>query len=320
MTEEPYPPIDPFDAGLLSVSGGHEIYWETSGNPDGKPALYLHGGPGSALGAGSYRRHFDPENYLVVGVDQRGCGRSRPLVTDAMGDLHHNTTQSLIEDIEVVRQHLGIATWLVSGVSWGTTLALAYAQAHPHRVSALVLVAVTTTSREEVDWITEGVGRIFPEAWQRFEQASDRRDGERIVEAFARRLAADDVQDRLRAARAWNDWETTHISLDPNWVPIDHRFDDAQGLVFATLVTHYWSKDGFLQDGKEILGNVATIGHIPAVLIHGRRDISGPANTAWRLHRQWPASRLCIIESEGHGGPQSMQQMRVALAAFAQFR
>lgn len=252
-----------------------------------------------------------------MGIDQRGCGRSRPLATDALGELHRNTTQSLIEDIEAVRTHLGIETWLVSGVSWGTTLALAYAQAHPDRISELVLVAVTTTSREEIDWITEDVGRIFPEAWQRFEQASGRRVGERIVETYARRLATGDKGDRLLAARAWNDWESTHVSLDPNWRPIDQRLDEAQGLAFATLVTHYWSHDGFLRDGKEILRRVSAIRHIPAVLIHGRRDISGPAITAWQLHQLWLASRLRIVESEGHGGPQSMEEMRIALDSFA---
>ncbi|TXL72993.1 prolyl aminopeptidase [Vineibacter terrae] len=317
MTENLFPQADPFDSGFLRVADGNEIYWEASGNPAGKPALYLHGGPGSALRSGSYRRHFDPQKYRIVGIDQRGCGRSRPLVTDALGELHRNTTQSLLADIEALRTHLGIDAWLVSGVSWGTTLALAYAQAHPDRISELVLVAVTTISREEVDWITDGVGRFFPEAWQRLEHASGRRDGERIVDAYARRLATMDVADRRRAARAWNDWESTHISLDPNWEPIGQRFDERQSLVFATLVTHYWSNDGFLHDGKEIRRRLGTIGHIPAVLIHGRRDISGPAATAWHLHRHWPASRLVIVEAEGHGGPLSMAQMRAALDAFA---
>lgn len=317
MTEELYPPIEPFDTGLLRAAHGNKIYWEASGNPNGKPALYLHGGPGSGLGSG-YRRHFDPRKYRIVGIDQRGCGRSRPLVTNALDQLHHNTTQTLIEDIEAVRKHLDIQTWLVSGVSWGTTLALAYAQAHPDSVSELVLVAVTTTSREEVNWITEGVERIFPEAWHRFERDSGRHAGERVVEAYARRLATGDMQDRLRVARAWNDWESTHISLDPNWVPIDSPYDEERGLAFATLVTHYWSNDGFLQNGKEILSRISTIGHIPAALIHGRRDVSGPAITAWRLHRLWPASRLHVVESEGHGGPQSMIQMRIALDSFVQ--
>jgi proline iminopeptidase len=202
-----YPPIEPCRHGLLRVSDGSKIYWEVSGNIEGKPALYLHGGPGSGLRSSSYRRRFDPRKYCIVGIDQRECGRSQPLVIDDLGEIHHNTTETLIEDIEAVRRHLHIDTWLVSGVSWGTTLALAYAQAYPDRVSELVLVAVTTTSREEVDWITEGVGRIFPEAWQRFEQESDRRNGERIVEAYARRLASGDLQDRQRAAHAWNEWE-----------------------------------------------------------------------------------------------------------------
>jgi proline iminopeptidase len=317
MSADLYPPIDPFQSGLLQVADGQRIYWEVSGNPNGKPALYLHGGPGSGLGAGSYRQRFDPRKYRIVGIDQRGCGRSRPLATEAIKDLAANTTQALIEDIEAVRKHLGIEAWLVSGVSWGTTLALAYAEEHPDKVSELVLVAVTTTSRDEVDWITEGVGRIFPEAWQRFERASGRYPGERVVEAYARRLATSDIEDRLRAARAWNDWETTHVSLDPNWVPTDQRFDEERGLVFATLVTHYWANDGFLRNGAEILNRLPTIEHIPAVLIHGRRDIGGPIITPWTLHNRWPASRLVIVDSEGHGGPQSYRETRTALDAFA---
>jgi proline iminopeptidase len=312
-----WPAIEPFNAGLLGVSDGNEIYWEMSGDIEGKPALYLHGGPGSALPSGNYRRHFNPQKYRIVGIDQRGCGRSRPLAGDDLGRLHRNTTQTLIKDIEAVRKHLDIESWLVSGVSWGTTLALAYAQAHPDRVSQLVLVAVGTTSREEVDWITEGVGRFFPEAWRRFERDSGRCKGERIVEAYARRLSTGDRQDRLRAARAWNDWESTHISLDPNWTPLDQRFNEEQGLTYATLVTHYWSNDAFLRNGQEILGRMSIIAHIPGVLISGRRDISGPVATAWRLHELWPVSRMLIVESEGHGGPEAMRRMRLALDLFA---
>ncbi len=312
-----YPSIEPFDAGLLSVADGNEIYWEASGNPDGTPAIYLHGGPGSGLGSGGYRRHFDPQRYLIVGIDQRGCGRSRPLATEALVELRRNTTPALIEDMEAVRRRLKIEAWLVSGVSWGTTLALAYAQAHPDKVSGLVLVGVTTTSREEIDWITEGVGRMFPEAWERFEQSAERRQGERVVDAYARRLATGSKHDRLLASSAWNAWEATHISLDPNWMPADQKRDDDRDLNFATLVTHYWSNDGFLQIHRNILTSVPLIAHVPAALIHGRHDISGPAITPWRLHRIWPASRLSIIESEGHGGPKSMEQMRMNLDSFA---
>ncbi|PQZ50203.1 prolyl aminopeptidase [Ochrobactrum sp. MYb15] len=313
----PYPQHQPFANGLLAVSTGNEIYWEASGNPKGKPALYLHGGPGSGLRSGSYRQRFDPEKYHIIGIDQRGCGRSRPLAIGDLDQLHLNNTHTLIEDIEAVRKHLGINQWLIAGSSWGATLALAYAQAHPDHVSEMVLVAVTTTSRSEVNWITEGVGNLFPEAWDEFEKASLRRDGERVVEAYARRLASDCLEDRLQAAHDWNRWETTHISLDPNWTPIESRFDKIAGLAFATLVTHYWANDGFLRDGREILNGMEKIAHIPAVLICGRRDFSGPAITAWRLHKAWPASQLRIIETEGHGGPPSMEEMQAALDTFA---
>jgi proline iminopeptidase len=314
---EPFSPPPPFATGRLRVDDGDEIFWEASGAPRGKPALYLHGGPGSGLGSGGYLRWFDPEKYCVIGIDQRGCGRSRPLTIDALGDLRRNTTQALIADIEAVRTALGVEAWLVAGGSWGTTLALAYAQAHPSRVSELALAAVTTTSREEVDWITEGVGCIFPEAWERFERDSHRRDGERVVEAYARRLATGGREDRLRAARAWNEWEAAHISIGAAGPPVVRVADEERDLVFATLVTHYWANDAFLRDGMEIFARMAAIAGIPAILVHGRRDVSGPAGTAWRLHKSWPASRLVIVESEGHGGPLCCEQMRSALDGFA---
>lgn len=297
-----YLQYEPFAKGLLAVSNGNKVYWETSGNPQGKPALYLHGGPRSGLRSGRYRHQFDPEKYLIIGLDQRGCGRSLPLAVDDLDQLHLNTTQTLIEDIEAVRNHLCINTWLIAGSSWGVTLALAYAQAHPDKVTESTLVAVTTTSRKEVNWITAGVGCLFPEEWENFDKASSRREGERIVEAYARRLANGSLKERLQAAQDWNAWESTHISLDPNFTPIESRFDDLQGLTFATLVTHYWANDGFLRNGTEILARMETIAHIPAVLICGRRDFSGPAITTWELHKAWPASRLRILETEGHGG------------------
>ncbi|HWJ74532.1 MAG TPA: prolyl aminopeptidase [Kaistia sp.] len=312
MTEL-YPESRPLESGLLPVDGGNAIYWELSGQATGTPALYLHGGPGSGLGSGRYRRLFDPARYRIVGIDQRGCGRSRPLAIDALDHLADNTTDALIADIEAVRHHLGIEAWLVSGVSWGVTLALAYAEAHTERVSRMVLGAITTTSREEVDWITGAIGRIFPEAFERFAQDSGRREGERIIEAYARRLAGDDADDRTAAAHAWNVWESTHISLDPNWSPIAARFDDEQARSFATLVTHYWAHDGFLRNGREIQAGIDRIAEIPAVLIHGRRDIGSPAITAYRLHRHWPASRLIILPEEGHGGPAMSAAMRQAL-------
>lgn len=313
----PHSPVEPYATGLLTLGDGDQIYWETTGNPHGKPLLYLHGGPGGGLCHGGYRRNFDPERHHIIGIDQRGCGRSRPLAVDARDRLHRNTTARLIGDIEAVRQHLDVESWLVSGVSWGSTLALAYALTHPQRVTQLALVAVTTTSREEIDWITEGVGRIFPEAWSRFERASNRLGGERVVAAYARRLAGNDPADRSQAALDWDEWESVHISLDPLWTPERRHADPVQRETFATLVTHYWANDGFLTDGAEILGRIEEIGDIPAVLIHGRHDISAPAITPWRLHQHWPASQLVIVESEGHGGPESMERLRLAVDAWA---
>lgn len=315
-----HPPIEPFATGRVPVAGGAEIYWEASGNPEGRPALYLHGGPGSGLGHGGYRRHFDPALHLVIGIDQRGCGRSTPLVIDDLEGIDTNTTATVIDDIEAVREHLGVDRWLVTGVSWGSTLALAYAEAHPTRVSEVAVVAVTTTSRPEVEWITETMGRVFPEAWERFEAASGRVPGERIVEAYARRLAAVGEafeQDRERAATDWDAWENTHISLDPQWSPGDLHPDPARRRVFATLVAHYWSNDGFLTGGDEILARIDALRGIPGVLIHGRRDISGPAVTPFLVHQAWPESRLVIIEGEGHGGPLSMQALCNAVDGFA---
>lgn len=296
---------------MLPVAHDNEIYWETSGNPDGEPLIYLHGGPGGGLGAGGYRRRADPSRYLIVGIDQRGCGRSRPLVTDDVANLRHNTTQALISDIEAVREHLGVERWVLQGVSWGSTLALAYAQANPDRVRAIVLVAVTTSSRDEIEWITNGVGRIFPEAWQRFADASGQRPGERVIDAYARRLADpnSDPDDREQAAVDWDEWESQHIRLDPLWTPDARHDDPAVRRVFATLVTHYWSHDGFLVGPDTIANQVERIAHIPGTLIHGRHDVSGPVITAWRLHQRWPASHLAVIESEGHGGVESMAEM-----------
>lgn len=312
-----FPVTEPFAHGWVDNPDGDSIYWETSGNPDGVPVLWLHGGPGSGLGTGNYRKRYDPAVFLLVGIDQRGSGRSTPLVVDALDRLPANTTDGLIADIELVRERLGIGRWLVTGASWGSTLALAYALEHPGRVSGIALSAVTTTGREEVDWITETMGRVFPEAWEVLERASHRRPGERIVEAYARVLATGTPEEQAAAAEAWDAWESTHVSLDPNVVPGPMHDDPVQRQVFATLVTHYWANDGFLPGDRAILNRVGELAGIPAVLIHGRRDVSGPVITPWLLHRQWPASRLIVIEDEGHGGPESSQRMAQELSAFA---
>ncbi|HLT61459.1 MAG TPA: alpha/beta fold hydrolase [Microlunatus sp.] len=298
------PPIR--ESGLLDVGGGQSIHWEESGNPDGLPALYLHGGPGGTLGAGGYRSRFDPERFRIIGLEQRGCGRSRPLAIDPDHDLERNTTATLIADCELLRDHLGVDRWVINGVSWGSTLALAYAQAVPDRILGIVLMAVTTTRRWEVDWITEQVGVIFPEAWDRFAGHAERagigyrRHESRLVEAYGRLIRDPDPAVRDAASLAWAEWEDHHISLaagfnrDPRWE--DARFRHT----FVTLATHYWSHDGFCD--PPILDRTDRLAGIPGTLIHGRADISGPLVTAWELHRRWPGSELIVDEGEGHGG------------------
>ena len=299
--------VEARSSGLLGVGGGHEIYWEESGNPDGLPAVYLHGGPGGSLGRGAYRQKFDPARFRIIGFDQRGCGRSTPRVTARGYDLAQNTTAHLIDDIEALRRHLEVDRWLVNGVSWGSTLGLAYAQAHPERVTGVVLMAVTTTDRFQVDWITEAVGAIFPEAWDRLaghaEQAGIgyRRGDGRLIEAYARLMTDSDYAVRDAASSAWADWEDHHISIGTGGVRRDNsRVDGEERHVFATLVTHYWAHDGFLS--PPILDRMERLHGIAATLIHGRLDVSGPSVVPWLVHRAWPASELIIEETEGHGG------------------
>jgi proline iminopeptidase len=312
---ERYPPIEPYASGLLDVGDGHRLYWETVGNPAGTPALWLHGGPGTGCSVG-IRRSFDPAAYRLVLVDQRGCGRSRLLADSAAADLTTNTTQHLLGDLELLRGHLGIDRWLVSGGSWGVTLALAYAQQHPDRVTALVLAAVTAGRRLETDWITRDMRRVFPREWDEFAAGvpESERDGD-LAAAYARLLASPDPAVTERAAAAWCAWEDAHISLAPGSAPSPRYGDPAFRQVFARLVTHYWSNGCFLDD-TPIAAGMDRIGQIPAVLIHGRYDVSGPLDTAWDLHRAWPASRLVVCADAGHGGTEMTSAMVDALDAF----
>jgi proline iminopeptidase len=295
-----FPPIEPFETGFLPVEQGHEVYWECCGNPDGLPALFLHGGPGGGASPGQ-RRFFDPARFRAVLFDQRGCGRSRPRAEEAGADLSANTTPRLVADIERLRERLGVDRWVVLGLSWGTTLALAYAEEHPGRVRGLVLGLVTTTSRLEVEWITEGVGRIFPREWERFATAVPERLRDRpLVDAYAELLFDADPAVRERAAREWCLWEDAHVSLAPGFQP-NPRFEDAAfRLRFARLVTHYWRHHAFLGE-DQLLRNAGLLDGIPGVLLHGRYDVSGPLDTAWRLSKAWPTSRLVVLEDAGHG-------------------
>lgn len=307
---------EPRTTGRLTTSDGAELYWEESGNPDAPATVWLHGGPGSGLGAGGYRRRPDPERWRIIGFDQRGCGRSTPLVDEPGVDLDALTTERMVADLDELRAHLGVDSWLVAGGSWGSTYALAYAQRHPERVDALVLVAVTTTSRAEVDWITEHVGRIFPREWEEFATASRRRPGERVVEAYDRLLRDPDPEVRTAAALAWCRWEDVHVSLAPGWQPDPRYADPGFARLFATHVVNSWAHDAFLGE-RGLLDGLATIADIPAVLIHGRLDVSGPLATAWELHRALPNSRLVVVEDEGHGGATMSDELARAYASFA---
>lgn len=292
---------EPFESDFLDVGDGHRLYYECTGQPGGKPALFLHGGPGSGCSAEA-RGFFDPAVYRAILFDQRGAGRSRPLASEADADLRANTTAHLIADIEYLREHLAIDRWTVLGVSWGTTLALAYAQTYPERVAALALALVTTTSRREVDWITRGVGRLFPREWQRFADAVPGALRQvPLVDAYAALLFDPNHDVRERAAREWCTWEDAHVSLAPGHVPNPHFADAEFRLRFARLVTHYWRHAAFLED-EQLLRDAPMLDGIPGVLIHGRYDVSSPLETAWRLSQRWSTSRLHVLDDAGHGG------------------
>jgi proline iminopeptidase len=298
-----FPTIEPFEHGMLEVGDSQHIYWETSGNPHGRPILYLHGGPGSGCGPNS-RRLFDPAIYKIIMMDQRGCGRSRPQV-EKFEDLAVNTTSHLISDIERLRQHHHIDRWAVLGGSWGTTLGLVYAEAFPYRVSALILACVTTTSRREVEWIMRDVGRLFPEEWHRFASVNFTTEVRQagLARTYAQLVFDKDPAVRENAAREWCAWEDTHVSLAPGFVPNQRYNNPEYRLLFTRLVTHYWSHAAFLEE-EQLIHKAHLLNDIPGILIHGRYDVSSPVETAWRLHQNWKGSRLEVVDS-GHGG-QSM--------------
>jgi proline iminopeptidase len=305
-----YPEIEPYEDGWLDVGDGHRIHWECCGGPGGKPAVVLHGGPGSGC-TPWWRRLFDPGAYRVVLFDQRGCGRSRPHAGAPVIDLATNTTQHLIADIESLRSHLSIERWLVLGGSWGSALALAYAQAHPERVTEMMLFSVTAATRREVEWITRDVGRLFPAEWAHFRAGvpARERDGS-LVDAYSRLLHDADPAVRERAARDWCDWEDAHVRTRPGQPP-NPRYDDPMfRLCFARLVTHYWRHAAWLEDGA-LLRGVDRLSGIPAVLVHGRLDVSSPLDIPWALARSWDGSELVVVD-EGHGGGPAMTDVVIA--------
>lgn len=294
-----YPAIEPFSQFRLPVSDGHELAAEISGNPDGKPVVLIHGGPGSGRSA-TARRYFNPELYRIIAFDQRGCGESRPHAADDTVCPGTNTTAHLISDLEALRAHLEIDRWMIYGASWGSTLGLLYAQSFPARVTEMILAAVTTTSQRELEWLVQGVGAFFPDAFEKFAAPVDY-DGTwlSLTEGYAELLADDNPATRAKAAQDWCTFEQAITGIDPD-TPKNPKWDDPRFmLAFARLVTHYWNNKAWLSDGQ-ILRNTRRISHIPAALVHGRLDFSCPAETAWRLHKAWPASTLTLVSTGGH--------------------
>jgi proline iminopeptidase len=293
-----YPDIEPYETGMLDVGNGHNLYWEACGNPNGKPAVVLHGGPGSGCSP-RHRRLFDPQRYRIVLFDQRGCGRSTPHAGDPATNLTSNTTRHLLTDVESLRAHLGIERWLVYGNSWGSTLGLAHAQEHPERVTEIVLLAVCMTRRSEIDWLYHGAGSFLPEAWERFRAGvpSAEREGN-LVDAYHRLLQHPDADVRAQAAHDWCAWEDAVVAIDPT-TPPNPRYDDPRfRMAFARIVTHYFHHHAWLDDGA-LLRDASRLHGIRGVLIHGRLDVGGPLVTAWQLSQAWRDSELVVLNT-GH--------------------
>ncbi|KAB2360215.1 prolyl aminopeptidase [Actinomadura montaniterrae] len=311
-----YPPIEPYDSGLLDAGDGNRIHWETCGNPDGKPAVFLHGGPGGGV-VPPFRRFFDPAAYRIVLFDQRNCGRSLPHAGDPSVSLERNTTPHLVADIERLREHLALDRWLVFGGSWGSTLALAYAQAHPERVTEMVLRGVYLVRPSDEAWgfTPGGAAHLFPAEWAAFRDAIPPDERDDLVAAYGRRIEDPDPAVHLPAARAWMEWELCANTLLPLPPP---DLDDATVLAFARITHHYIAAGGFLPEGG-LLAGIDRIRHVPAVIVNGRYDMKTPPDQAWDLHLAWPEAEFHIVEDAGHGGsePGTLNRLIEATDRFA---
>ena len=291
---ELYPPIEPFKSGMLDTGDGHQIYWELSGNPQGRPAVFLHGGPGSGCSP-DHRRLFDPERYCVLLFDQRGCGRSRPHAS-----LDNNTTWHLVADIERLRVLLGVEQWLVFGGSWGSTLALAYAQTHTERVSGLIVRGIFTLRREELRWYyQEGASWLFPDLWEGFVAPIPEAERGDLITAYRKRLVGDDRAEQLACARAWSLWEGQTIRLLPDASNTAKHSNDAFSLAFARIENHYFVHGGWMEEGQ-LLRDAGKLAGIPGVIVQGRYDACTPAHTAWALHKAWPQAEFHMVDDAGH--------------------
>ena len=308
-----YPPIAPFRTGVLDTGDGHAIYWELCGNPQGKPAVFLHGGPGAGCSP-EHRRLFDPARYCVLLFDQRGCGRSRPHAS-----LEHNTTWHLVEDIERLRALLGVQRWLVFGGSWGSSLALAYAQAHPGRVSELVVRGIFTLRRAELLWYyQEGASWLFPDLWEDFVAPIPQAERGDLMAAYRRRLVGSDRAAQRACARAWSVWEGRTITLLPDPAGAEKHGGDDFALAFARIENHYFVHGGWLEEGQ-LIRDAGKLAGIPGVIVQGRYDMACPAKTAWELHRAWPGADFHLVPDAGHAfsEPGILAQLLAATDRFA---
>ncbi len=292
---ELFPAIEPYRTGRLKVSPLHTIYYEECGNPKGKPVVFLHGGPGGGIDP-DHRRYFDPRRWRIVLLDQRGCGKSRPFA-----ELRENTTWDLVADIERLREQLGIDRWVVFGGSWGSTLALAYAETHPQRVKALALRGIFMLRRSELTWFyQEGASHLFPEAWAQYVAVIPPRERKDMMAAYYKRLTSSDPATRRAAAKAWSVWEgsTSKLFTDPALVKKfgGGRFADA----FARIECHYFVNQGFFKADDQLLRDAHKLGDIPGVIVQGRYDVVCPATSAWALHGAWPTAKLVIVPDAGH--------------------
>lgn len=311
-----FPEIGPFETGYLPLTEGHVMYWEQVGNPRGMPALFLHGGPGAGAGA-VHRRFFDPSFWRVVIFDQRGAGRSRPL-----GSLEANTTDHLVRDIEALRQHLGIDRWLLFGGSWGSTLALAYAQAYPARVTGCVLRGVFLGRREEVEWFLHGLGTLFPDAHAAFTGFLPEEERGDVLRAYLRRLTDPDPAVHMPAARAWSIYEGSCSTLLPSPDTVSSFAQDRTALGLARIEAHYFAHDLFLPPEATaggLLGGMHRIAHVPAEIVQGRYDVICPARTAFDLAAAWPTARLTLVPDAGHSALEPGVR-RGLVAALERFR
>ena len=289
-----YPEIEPYDHGMLDVGDGHHVYWELCGNPNGKSVVFLHGGPGGGC-APAQRRLFDPDKYRILLFDQRGCGRSKPYAS-----LEANTTWHLVADIERLREMIGVDKWMVFGGSWGSTLALAYAQTHPERVTELVLRGIFTLRRSELLWYyQEGASWIFPDKWEGFLAPIPEEERGDLMAAYRRRLIDPDPAVQARAARAWSLWEGETITLLHNQGYSDQFGDEHYAIAFARIENHYFVNEGWFEEGQ-LIRNAHRLKNIPGVIIQGRYDIPTPPKSAWELHKAWPEAQFIMVPDAGH--------------------